>query len=70
MSPVWIGLRCPGMKTVQAVEIGDFAAVHAAQGCQRQQAKGLGPEIVGRKIVYPGINKENARFVWFHFSEG
>jgi len=45
------------MESIQAVDIRDPAIMIAQDGCQIKKPYRFGPKIVGREIMYPGINQ-------------
>jgi hypothetical protein len=49
------------MKTIQAVDIGDLNTVMPQHGSDDEKTHGFGPEIVGSKIMDPGIDEQNMR---------
>ena len=54
------------MKTIQAVDIGNVESMIPQYRCQRQKSQRFGPEIIGGKIMYPGIDQKDMRDVGFH----
>ena len=65
-SGIRVGRRCLGMKAVQAVDIGNVETMTPQYRCQRQKSYGFGPEIIGGKIMYPGIDQKDMGSVGFH----
>ncbi len=59
MPGAWIGFGGTGMKTIQAVDIGDLNTVMPQHGSDCEKTHGFGPEIVGSKIMDPGIDQQN-----------
>ncbi len=58
-----VGGLFPRMEAVQAVDIGNRKTRSAKGGCDAQQAQGLGPDVIGRKIVNPRVDAKDMRKV-------
>ena len=54
------------MMHIQAVDYVYLEAAVPEVPREREESKGLGPEVIGRKIVNPGIDKKNMRGVFSH----
>ena len=51
------------MKTIQAVDIGDPNTVMPQHGSDDEKTHGFGPEIIGRKIMDPGVDEQDMRCI-------
>ena len=54
-----------GVKPIQTVDIGDLNTVMPQHGSNGEETHGFGPEVVGRKVVNPGVDAKNVGIV-FH----
>jgi hypothetical protein len=54
------------MKTIQAVDIGELNTVMPQHGSDDEKTHGFGPEIVGSKIMDPGVDEQNMRCIAGH----
>ena len=48
---------------IQTVDEPDMESASAEITGKIEETKGLGPEIISCKVIYPGINKDQC---WFH----
>ena len=50
------------MMDIQTVNEVDFEPAAPQIAGKIEKAEGLGPEVIGRKVIDPGINEDNGRF--------
>jgi len=43
---------------IKAVDIGDGPAIFDEKGGEIEEPQGLGPEVIGREVVYPRVDQE------------
>jgi hypothetical protein len=51
---------------IKAVDIGDGPAIFDEKGGEIEEPQGLGPEVIGREVVQPGVNQQEMSSVVSH----
>jgi hypothetical protein len=55
-----------GVETIKAIQIGHMITIIFKNRGKGKETKGFGPEIIGSKIMYPGVDKKNMWYVASH----